>query len=191
MPPTRATRLGSIASATTRCARHRAGPPPPLLRRAAAQSAAPCCRSELRAESRDSYACGRPPRGRICNATARLIRRSHLRRGAPSRRATGRRSTAEPAQSSGLSAFGSASGRSRPWPRACGQPGRTKDFAEPRPPVPGVTEHTVGNDARTSSAAKASAARDRATASRQHSALSYRSVYRLRSASWHRLHTRS
>jgi hypothetical protein len=51
--------------------------------------------SELRAERRDSYACGRPRRGRVCNATARLIRRGHRSSGAPA----GERRVADPPQS--------------------------------------------------------------------------------------------
>lgn len=133
--PTRATRLGALASATNEL-RSRAELAADIRCSVGRTSQSTGSVSELRAERRDSYACGRPRRGRVSNATARLIRSGHLEKGGPQRRATGRRSTAEPAQASGLSAFGGASARLRPWRRAYGQPGRRKDFAELRPPVP-------------------------------------------------------
>ena len=52
-----------------------------------------------------SYGCGRSRHGRVCAATAHLIRGGQSRKGASSRRGKGRGSTAEPVRANGLSAF--------------------------------------------------------------------------------------
>ena len=52
-----------------------------------------------------SYGCGRSRHGRVCSATAHLIRGGQSRKGASSRRGKGRRSTAEPVRPNGLSAL--------------------------------------------------------------------------------------